>query len=283
MHIDAPLVFDPVQRRRARARVYRHDPDGRFLFDWAGEQLLDRLGDIRRNFSYALKIGARDKTSLPCPFITMDCAGNADVRGEEEWLPFAPESFDLVFSALNLHTLNDLPGALIQIRRALKPDGLFLGAMLGGETLHELRHALQQAEMELCGGLSPRVAPFADKQQMGALMQRAGYALPVVDSDILSVTYPSLDKLFADLRAMGETNMVAARAKTIPPRALFTRAKEIYRAQFALEDGTLPARFEVIFLAGWAPHASQQKPLKPGSATARLADALHTKEEELPL
>lgn len=275
-----PLVFDPHQRRRARRRALMYDDDRRFLFEWAGAQLLERLDDIKRSFTRALKIGARDQTLLPCPALVMDMH-DGHVIGDEENLPFQQASFDLVFSALSLHTVNDLPGALIQIRRALKPDGLMLAAILGGETLYELRQCLQQAEMELSGGLSPRVAPFADKQQMGALMQRAGYALPVVDSEILTATYPSLTKLMHDLRGMGETNMMAERPKTTPPRGLFARAEDIYRQNFS-ENGLLVARFEVIFLLGWAPHASQQKPLKPGSAQVRLADALQTHETDLP-
>src|SRR5690606_18572830 len=156
--------------------------------------------------------------------------------------------------------INDLPGMLVQLRRALKPDGLFTGAMLGGETLHELRTSLQQAEMELTGGLSPRIAPFADKQQMGALMQRAGFALPVIDSDIVTVTHQHLRSLFFALRVMGETNIIAARTKARHPRALFSRTEEIYRHKFA-QDGKMIATFEVIFLLGWAPHDPEQKPL----------------------
>ncbi len=277
-----PVVFDPAQRRRTRARALENrTADAMFLPDWAGRHLLDRLQDVRRDFSYALKIGTRDHIALPCPAVTMDLAGTPAIIAEEEFLPFAPHSFDLVFSALSLHTANDLPGALIQIRRALKPDGLFLAAMLGGETLHELRQCLQQAELDLSGGLSPRVAPFADKQQMGALLQRAGYALPVVDSDIVTVTYRDFSRLLRDLRGMGETNMMAARQKSFTARALFTRAEALYREMFADLDGQLRASFEIIFLLGWAPHDSQQKPLKPGSATARLADILHTDETKL--
>lgn len=278
----SPVVFDPAQRRRTRIRAMHQFPqDSRFLHDWAARHIRDRLGDIKRTYTSGLKIGVRDTIDLPCPYITLDIM-QANVIGDEEYLPFAAQSFDLVTSSLSLHTVNDLPGTLIQIRRALKPDGLFMAAMLGGETLYELRQCLQQAEMELTGGLSPRVAPFADKQQMGALMQRAGYSLPVIDSDIITVTYPNLTKLFHDLRGMGETSMMAARLKTFTPRALFTRAEELYRQNFSEPDNTLRASFEIIFLLGWAPHESQQKPLKPGSAQSRLADALSTEETGLP-
>ncbi len=278
----SPVVFDPVQRRRARIRALDHfSQDSRFLHDWAARHIHDRLGDIKRTYTSGLKIGVRDTIDLPCPFVTLDIT-QSDVIGDEEYLPFAAHSFDLVTSSLSLHTVNDLPGSLIQIRRTLKPDGLFMAAILGGETLYELRHCLQQAEMDITSGLSPRVAPFADKQQMGALMQRAGYSLPVIDSDIVTVTYPTLTKLFHDLRGMGETSMMAARRKTFTSRALFTRAEELYRQNYAEPDGALRASFEIIFLLGWAPHDSQQKPLKPGSAQSRLADVLSTRETGLP-
>ncbi len=259
-----PLVFDPVQRRRARMRAYQQCPeDTRFLHTWAEQQLNDRLTEIRRDFTSPLLLG---------PDTIID---NEILRAESA-------SHDLISVNLWLHTINDLPGMLIQLKRALKPDGLFMGTMLGGETLHELRHCLQQAEMEIMGGLSPRVAPFADKQQMGALMQRAGYALPVIDSDIITVTYPNLTKLFHDLRGMGDTNMMAARTKHFTPRRLFERTEELYREQFSEPAGKIAASFEIIFLLGWSPHDSQQKPLKPGSAKTRLADVLSSDKKDIP-
>lgn len=200
------------------------------------------------------------------------------IFADEEFLPFANESFDLVLGTLNLHTVNDLPGALLQIRKSLKPDGLFLASMLGGETLYELRQVMTQAEMNTRGGISPRIAPFADKQQMGALLQRAGFNLPVVDSDIITVTYDNIFKLFHDLRYMGEGNAIAARDKTPPGKKLFMEAARLYQEQFAGADGRITASFEIIFLTGWAPHSSQQKPLRPGSAETSLADALSTRE-----
>lgn len=251
-----PQIFDPAQRRRARERALTMKGDF-FLHDWAASNMQERLQDIKRTFSapFSLDIHTGD-------------------LGEREILPVQESVYDLITSNLYLHTLNDPLGLLIQIRRALKPDGLFIGTMLGGETLHELRQALTQAEMELRGGLSPRVAPFADKQQMGALMQRAGYALPVIDSELVTVTYTNFYKLLHDLRAMGETNMLAARPKAFTPRRLFERAAEIYKDHFSESDGTLRATFDIIFLLGWAPHDSQQKPLKPGSAQINLGDIL---------
>lgn len=251
-----PQIFDPSQRKRVRERALKNGGDF-FLHEWAARDMEDRLRDIRRDFT--------------APF-SLDI--QSDDLGEMEILPVNAGTCDLVTSNLYLHTLNDPLGMLIQIRRALKPDGLFIGTMLGGETLHELRDVLTQAEMNVHGGLSPRVAPFADKQQMGGLMQRAGYALPVVDSDIVTVTYRDFYKLLRDLRYMGQSNMLAERARTFTPRALFSRAEEIYREHYSEPDGTIRATFEVISLLGWAPHDSQQKPLKPGSAAVKLSDIL---------
>jgi hypothetical protein len=191
---------------------------------------------------------------------------------------FAERSLDLVASGLSLQLVNDLPGALIQIRRALKPDGLFLGAMLGGSTLAELRTAFLVAEEEIEGGVSPRVAPFADVRDLGALLQRAGFALPVADSDIVTVTYPDPLALMRDLRAMAASNALTARRKVPLRRATLARAIAVYRARFGLSDGRVPATFEIVTLTGWAPHESQQKPLTPGSARTRLADALDAEE-----
>jgi SAM-dependent methyltransferase len=193
---------------------------------------------------------------------------------DEEALPFAPGTFDLVLSALSLHWTNDLPGALAQIRGVLKPDGLFLGALFGGDTLKELRRALTEAELEIAGGASPRVAPFADVRDLGALLQRAGFALPVVDADTIAVSYADPMRLMKDVRGMGEGNAIAARLGRFSRRALFARAAEHYRRAHAQPDGRLLATFQVVFLAGWAPHPGQPKPLRPGSAQARLADAL---------
>ena len=200
------------------------------------------------------------------------------VAADEEALPFADGSLDLVVSALALQFVNDLPGTLIQIRRALKPDGLFLAALIGGDTLTELREAFAAAESEIEGGVSPRVAPFADVRELGALLQRAGFALPVVDSDRLTVRYDSVFALMRDLRRMGATNALSERRRVPLKRATLHAWRKSMRERFADADGRLRATFEIAWLSGWAPHESQQKPLKPGSAQARLADALGSRE-----
>jgi SAM-dependent methyltransferase len=193
-------------------------------------------------------------------------------------LPFADGSLDLVVSALARHLVNDLPGTLVQIRRALKPDGLFLAALLGGETLTELRRSFAAAEAEIEGGVSPRVAPFADIRDLGGLLQRAGLALPVADADRLTVRYATPLDLMRDLRGMGATNALVERRRMPLRRATLLRMTEVYAEQFSDADGRLRATFDIVWLSGWAPHHSQQQPLKPGSAKARLADALKTIE-----
>ena len=196
------------------------------------------------------------------------------VAADEEALPFADASLDLVVSALALQGVNDLPGVLVQIRRALKPDGLFMAALFGGDTLSELRQSFAQAEAEIEGGASPRVAPFADVRAMGALLQRAGFALPVTDTERITVRYASLLSLLRDLRRMGATNALAERRRLPLRRATLLRAMEIYGERFADPDGKVRATFEIVWVSGWAPDASQQQPLRPGSAKTRLADAL---------
>ncbi len=206
-------------------------------------------------------------------------AGPLAVAADEEALPFRDGALDLVVSALSLQFTNDLPGALVQIRRALRPDGLFLAALAGGDTLTELRQAFAQAEAEIEDGISPRVAPFADVRELGALLQRAGFALPVTDVDRITVRYASPIDLMHDLRRMGATNALAERRRKPLRRATLTRMIEIYGERFADADGRIRATFEIVWLSGWAPHESQQQPLKPGSAQRRLADALGTKEQ----
>ena len=196
---------------------------------------------------------------------------------DEERLPFTDASVDLVVSLLSLHWTNDLPGALAQIRRALKPDGLFLGALFGGASLQELRWALTEAELELTGGAGPRVSPFADAADGANLLQRAGFALPVSDIDRVTVRYADPLRLMADLRAMGETGVLAERPRPLT-RAVLGRAVDLYRSRYGEPDGRVRATFEIVSLAGWAPHPDQQKPLRPGSAKMRLADALKTRE-----
>jgi SAM-dependent methyltransferase len=202
------------------------------------------------------------------------------VQADEEALPFAAQSFDLVVSGLALQHVNDLPGTLIQVRRALQPDGLLLAALLGGATLNELRTSLLAAEEEVEGGASPRVAPFADVRDLGALLQRARFALPVVDADTVTVTYPHALALMRELRAMGATNVLHARRRSPLRRATLARALEIYAQRFGLANGRVPATFEIMTLTGWAPHESQQKPLQPGTAKMRLAEALGTQEQK---
>src|SRR6266700_7358770 len=204
------------------------------------------------------------------------------VAADEEALPFRDASLDLVVSALALQFVNDLPGALVQIRRALKPDGLMLAALAGGETLTELRQAFAAAEAEIEGGVSPRVIPFADLREMGALLQRAGFALPVADTDRLTARYASPISLMHDLRRMGATNALLERSRRPLRRATLTRMMQIYGERFADCDGRVRATFEIIWLSGLAPHETQQKPLAPGSARRRLADALGAKEIWLP-
>jgi SAM-dependent methyltransferase len=200
------------------------------------------------------------------------------VTADEEALPFREGSLDLVVSALALQFVNDLPGVLVQVRRALKPDGLFLAALIGGDTLTELRQSFAAAESEIEGGVSPRVAPFADLRDLGALLQRAGFALPVTDIDRVIVRYDCAFALMRDLRRMGATNALLDRRRTPLKRATLMRMAEIYTQRFADSDGRLRATFEIVWLSGWAPHPDQQQPLKPGSAQARLADALGTRE-----
>jgi SAM-dependent methyltransferase len=213
-------------------------------------------------------------------------AGLAAARGhrgfsvcaDEEFLPFAAQRFDLVWSCLSLHWVNDLPGALIQARRCLKPDGLFLAAMLGGSTLQELRAVLLETEIETAGGAAPRISPFADARDAAGLLQRAGFALPVSDTDRITVKYRNLPSLLYDLRFMGETNAVNARGRGFTKTRLFAEAADRYAEKYADAEGRIPATFDIIYLAGWAPADTQQQALRPGSAAQRLADALGTVE-----
>lgn len=288
-------LFDRNILKLKRKRIAADKLDKtRFLLDWAGRQILDRFTDIKRDFPIAVNLGARsgfefnDKLQASGQvqhLITTDLISEllpqSAVITDEEVLPFANQSLDLIVSNLNLHSTNDLPGVLVQSRRALKPDGLFIASMLGGETLYELRQILTQVEMELTGQVTPRILPFADKPEMGGLLQRTGFSLPVIDSDIVTVTYDNMFALLHDLRGMGESNIIAERSKNFTRRSVFLEAAKRYHEQFAESDGRIHASFEVIFLIGWAPHESQQKPLKPGSAQNRLADALQTKETKL--
>ncbi len=294
MSAPAHIVFDRPLARARLARAYRQGAAG-FLLDHVADEFPERLGAVLRPFPRVLDLGTpgpalAEALAARHPALLLRAApiaaalaanGPAGLVCDEEALPFAPGSFDLVVSALALQGVNDLPGALVQIRRVLAPDGLFMGCLLGGQTLQELRLALAQAEEEVLGGVSPRVAPFADLRDMGGLLQRAGFALPVTDADQITVRYGSIFGLFRDLRAMGATNVLVARDRRPLRRAVLMRAAEIYQSRFADPDGRLRATFEIVWLSGWAPHESQQKPLQPGSAKARLADALGAVERKL--
>ncbi len=293
--MSVPLVFDRSLLRRRRARARALGP-ATFLLDHVAEDAVDRLTGILRDFATAVDLGTPGD-ALRCVLATsprisrlialdhsadaLVSAHGSGIVADEEALPIAPSSVDLVVSALSLQTVNDLPGTFAQIRQALRPDGLFLAALLGGETLTELRTSFAEAESETEGGISPRVAPFADVRDIGALLQRTGFALPVTDVDRLTARYATPFALMHDLRRMGAANPLNERRRTPLRRATLMRMVQIYAERFADPDGRVRATFDIVWLAGWAPHQSQQKPLKPGSATARLADALGTQEISL--
>ena len=283
---DQALVFDrALGRSRLKRALAGGYPD--FLLQHAAGDLEERLGAVLRAFAVAADLGT------PLPVVGPVLAGKAqqlwrlaeaeggaaaDLVGDLETLPFGPGSLDLAVSLLALQSVNDLPGALVQIKRALRPDGLFIACLLGGRSLQELRQALLEAESETAGGVSPRVAPFGDLRDLGGLLQRAGFALPVIDSEIVTVRYRDAFGLMRDLRAMGWANALIARRKGSLRRETLLRAAALYAERFADPDGRVRATFECVWLSGWAPHDSQQKPLKPGSAKARLADALGVPE-----
>lgn len=295
-----PLIFDRALRRLRLARAAQLSGrlgGGEFLRARAAEDAAERLAAIMRRFPVAVDMGsggtlpaalaeagAGEKVGL---WIKAEAATSrlpaAEARAviDDEALPFAPESLDLFVSTLALHWTNDLVGALVQIRRSLRPDGLFMGSLFGGATLTELRQSLMIAEEEIHGGAGPRVSPFADGFDGGALLQRAGFKLPVSDVDRITVRYEHPLKLMADLRAMGETNVLKARSRRPLTRTVVARTMQVYAERFALPDGRIPATFEIITLTGWAAHESQQVPLKPGSAKTRLADALGAVERPL--
>jgi malonyl-ACP O-methyltransferase BioC len=295
---DPAKPFDRWTVRRHRDRAAASFDAHAFLFDEIGERLLDRLADIRRPFPRVLDLGCRDGRLYPrLGAVGSELLVRADlseamtraaiVRGpgvrtivaDEEMLPFADQSFDLVVSNLALHWVNDLPGALAQIQRILRPDGLLLASLFGGETLTELRSSLLAADVAISDGAGPRVSPFCDVRDAAHLLARAGFALPVADVDHLTVTYKDALALMRELRGMGETNALALRQRGFTRRATIAEAAARYARDFAdAAGGRLRASFEVIYLAAWRPHASQQKPLRPGAATTRLADALESRE-----
>jgi SAM-dependent methyltransferase len=284
-----PLIFDRRLLRARRVRAAALDP-ATFLIERVADDVAGRLSAVLRKFDLAVDLGTPtdavrralvDRVGAIVaadPLASQLTGERLAVAVDEEALPFRDASLDLVVSALALQFVNDLPGTLIQIRRALKPDGLFLAAMIGGDSLAELREAFAQAEAEVEGGVSPRVAPFADLRDLGALLQRAGFALPVTDVDRLTVRYASPLALMHDLRRMGAGNALSERRRTPLRRTTLRRVLEIYTERFSDPDGRIRATFEIVWLSGWAPHESQQKPLAPGSAKTRLADALRTQE-----
>lgn len=252
-----------LARNRARATEF-------FLQDLARVEVQERQSEVNRTFTAPVVVSGFPKIWPDYPVVP-----------DAEVLALTEGAHDLVIHALALHWANDPVGQLVQCRRALQPDGWFLGLMFGGQTLHELRAALAEAEAEVSGGLSPRVLPMGEIRDLGGLLQRAGFALPVADSFTTTVRYRDAFHLMADLRAMGEGNALTARLRHPSRRALFTRAAEIYRAAHQGPDGLIPATFEIICLSGWAPAATQPKPLRPGSAAARLAEALGSAEQPL--
>lgn len=275
-------IFDRWAYRQRRRRGFEAEPD-LFLLNETAEQVAARIASINRRFAHALDLNSR-----PQSFSYLQNAADAwtragfdaaaaDVIADDEYLPFADETFDLVTSILSLHSVNDLPGALIQICRVLKPDGVFLATLFGGETLRELRFAFAAAEAATAGGASPRVAPFADVRDLGGLLQRAGFALPVADIDRTTVRYRDPMRLLFDLRALGETNVLAQRRPNFMSRRLLQAVLAEYIQHFGDDQNRVPATFDIVYLIGWAPHDSQQKPLRPGSAKARLADVLKDK------
>lgn len=264
-------IFDTTSRAQKIARTLSLSDPAMFLHERAATQILERLDEVNRTFR---------KTAIITPFPDFWGARfkNATLHDENDVLDLGENSLDLVIHALSLHAANDPVGQMIQCKNALKPDGLFIGVLFGQQTLSELRAALATAESQLVNGISPRVAAMADIRDLGALLQRAGLALPVADIDNCRVTYGSLKTLMLDLRAMGETNTLTQRARGFTPRHLFDLAENIYRQNFSDDVDRLIATFDMVYLTGWKPHESQQQPLRPGSAKARLAEALKTPE-----
>ena len=290
---DEARLFDRRLLRMRRARFAHEMPEREFLLTYVAREIAERLSAILREFPLAVDLGAfhgplgRALAKLPSvgeviyaesvAELAALCPGPALVC-DEELLPFKDAKLALVVSGLALHRVNDLPGALVQIRRALRADGLFMAATLGARSLFELRRALLEAEAETQGGASPHIAPFADVREYGALLQRAGFAIPVADAEMLTVTYAHPRDLMREIRAMGGGNVLTSRRKTPLLRKTLQRSEDIYRERYGTPDGRITASFEIVYLSGWAPHASQQKPLAPGSAETRLAEALGTEE-----
>ncbi len=295
-----PRLFDRKLLTARRNRAADGFTQAHFLRERSIEDTLLTLSAINRRFDLALDMTAADggfgralaESDVAAKIgllvegelserLSARQSGPARLVMDEEWLPFADDSLGLIVSVLGLHSVNDLPGVLVQVRRALKPDGLFIGTLFGGETLRELRGSMMDAELEVRGGYGPRVAPFAEGPDLIELLRRTGFSMPVVDSDRVEVSYAHPLRLLADLRAMGEGNIMIDRPRLGLNRAILQRMSELYFERFADAEGRVTATFEIITLSGWKPHESQQKPLKPGSAKTRLADALGVKETKL--
>lgn len=289
-----PKVFDRALLNRRRSRIAHRAAGGDFLHERIARELSDRIALVSRQFDTAVDFGTHtgqlaralwENQNIGQVVTTDNCPAyrgrppGLHVQADEEWLPFRAGSLDLVASNLQLQWANDLPGVFAQIQRALKPDGLFIAAMFGAGTLFELREAMLAAELELTGGASPRVVPLPDVRETGALLQRTNFALPVADMDTVRVRYATPRDLLHDLRSMGATNIAAERSRKFLRRNVLLRAFEIYIEKFGEADGRIPATFSILYLSGWHPHESQQKPLKPGSAKTRLADALNVEEQ----
>jgi SAM-dependent methyltransferase len=268
-----PALFDRALLAQRQARAWKLGPET-FLLDRVAEDFGDRLQAVTRNFADVADV-ATPGGLLGGPIAErFTSVARVDLASGSETLPLQPESLDLAVSALAFQFINDLPGVLAQIRRALRPDGLLLAAMIGGDTLTELRQSFAAAEAECEGGVSPRVAPFADLRDIGGLLQRAGFALPVTDVDRVVVRYANAFALMADLRRMGATNVLVERRRTPTRRATMVRMAQIYGERFADPDGRIRVTFDIVWLSGWAPHESQPKPLRPGSARASLEEAV---------
>ena len=288
-----PEIFDRTLLNLRRRRISNLAADGDFLHARVATELAERVALISRQFDIAVDLGThtgRLAASLrgtenvgqviatdTCPNYLARC-NSLQILADEEWLPFRANALDLIASNLHLQWANDLPGVFAQAQRALKPDGLFIAAMFGAGSLPELREAMLEAELELTGGASPRIVPLPNVREIGALLQRAGFALPVTDTDTIRVRYATPLDLMRDLRLMGATNITTERSRKFLRRDVLVRAGQIYIEKFGEADGRIPATVSILYLSGWHPHESQQKPLKPGSAKARLADALNVDE-----
>jgi SAM-dependent methyltransferase len=269
----APVLFDRALLRARQMRA-RKQGEATFLLDRVAEDMADRIGAVKRDFADVADIWTPGDLLRPPLADRFKSVTRVKLDSDSEVLPLQAESLDLVVSALAFQFVNDLPGVLAQIRRALRPDGLLLAALCGGDTLTELRQSFAAAEAECEGGVSPRVAPSADLRDIGHLLQRAGLALPVTDVDPVMVRYDNAFALMHDLRRMGATNILVERLRKPTRRATMLRMSEIYAQRFSDPDGRIRATFDIVWLSAWAPHESQQKPLRPGSAQASLEAAV---------